>query len=76
LFECCKGKVKKIGPRQNMSSNNYVPNAFTIIGMFNIFLNTLRCLKRSTPSFDYNKDVKGKKLGRWQKELESNKKKN
>jgi hypothetical protein len=59
-----------------MSNNTYVPHAFTIIGMFNIFPNTLKCLRRSTPSFDYNKDVKGKKTERWQKEPESNRKKN
>jgi hypothetical protein len=32
----------------------------------------LRCLRRSTPSFDYNKDVKRKRVERQQKEAERN----
>ncbi len=36
----------------------------------------MRCLRRSAPSFDYNKDVKGKSTKRWQKEPKRNRKKN
>jgi hypothetical protein len=45
---------------------------FTIIGLFNIFPNTLTCIGRSTPS----KDVKGEKNGKMAKEPKSNRKKN
>jgi len=37
--------------------------------------NALRCFKKFVPSFEYNRDVKGKRMERWWKEPERNGKK-